>query len=79
MRCNICDKALTDKEVVWSTDLKAYEPCTTCLEAAMDAAYCDGFDAGDDSYVVIEDDEPFYDCVTVYRNVVSEGYCDDRN
>lgn len=43
MRCNICDRVLSDAEVVWSKDLGAFEPCTTCLDIALDAAYSDGF------------------------------------
>lgn len=43
MRCNICDRALSDAEVVFNKDLDAYEPCSTCLEVAMDAAYSQGF------------------------------------
>lgn len=53
MRCNICDKALTDKEVVFNKDLEAYEPCTVCLDAAMDAAYCDGFQYNDEDECVV--------------------------
>ena len=43
MRCAICDRALSDTEVVFNKDLDAYEPCSTCLEVAMDAAYSQGF------------------------------------
>lgn len=43
MRCNICDRALSDTEVVWNKDINTYEPCSTCLEVAMDAAYSQGF------------------------------------
>lgn len=43
MRCHICDKALTEAETQVSPSGKGYEPCTTCMEIAMDAAYCDGF------------------------------------
>lgn len=43
MRCNICDRALSDAEVVFNKDLDTYEPCSTCLEVAMDAAFSQGF------------------------------------
>lgn len=43
MRCNICDRALSDTEIIWNKDIKTYEPCNTCLEIAMDAAYSQGF------------------------------------
>lgn len=48
MRCNCCDKALPDTEVVWNNELKAYEMCATCLEVAMDAAFSQGFTHPDD-------------------------------
>jgi hypothetical protein len=43
MRCNICDNALSDTEIQVTPDGKTWEPCTTCLDVAFDAAYCDGF------------------------------------
>lgn len=49
MRCNICNHALTDKEVTFNEDLQTFEPCTTCLDIALDAAYSDGF-LGDDDF-----------------------------
>jgi cytidine deaminase len=36
MRCNICNKVLTDKEVNYNHDLKTYEPCTLCLDVIQD-------------------------------------------
>lgn len=53
MRCNICDKQLSDKEVVWNKELDAFEPCAYCLEAAMDAAYSDGFQHDDDTRGIV--------------------------
>lgn len=43
MRCNICDRALSEQEIVHNKDLNAYEPCSVCLAAAFEAAYSDGF------------------------------------
>lgn len=43
MRCYICDHQLTDKEVNYNQDLGMDEPCTTCLDVALDAAYSGGF------------------------------------
>lgn len=67
MRCNICDKELSDKEVVYNEELQAYEPCTYCLDVALDAAYSNGFQKEDDEFVLIEDldesfilDKPYY-------------------
>jgi hypothetical protein len=48
MRCVICDKALSDTEVVFNKDLNDYEPCYTCLEIAMDAAFSQGHHRPDD-------------------------------
>lgn len=56
MRCSCCDRALSDKEVVWNDDLKSYELCTVCLDIALDAAYNNGFDPDDDMFVLIDDD-----------------------
>src|SRR3546814_4012836 len=56
MRCSICDRALTEKEVSYNEDFHNWEPCSTCLEIAMDAAYCDGFDREDDSFILLTDD-----------------------
>lgn len=42
-RCNICDNELTEQEIQFGED-KKLEPCTSCLEIIMDAAYCDGFE-----------------------------------
>ncbi len=39
MHCNICDRQLSEKEISWNADLQAYEPCSTCLDVIMDAAY----------------------------------------
>lgn len=61
MKCYICDKDLSDKEIHYNEDMKAYEPCSYCLEAAMDAAYCDGFNIEEDDLVVIDELDPFPD------------------
>lgn len=54
MRCYCCDKELSDKEVIYNEEMKSYEPCTTCLDIAMDAAYSDGFQIEDDGVVVLD-------------------------
>jgi hypothetical protein len=43
MRCFICDKILSENEIQTNKDTKEFEPCPTCLEIALDAAYSDGF------------------------------------
>lgn len=62
MHCHICDCELSDKEISWNKDLDTFEPCTVCLDAAMDAAYCDGFVIEDDDTIVLDssfDDERY--------------------
>lgn len=43
MRCNICDKPLSESEIVYIPETKSFDCCTTCLDIALEAAYCDGF------------------------------------
>ncbi len=43
MRCHVCDRVLTDKEIVYNTDIPAFEPCNVCLDVIMETAYSDGF------------------------------------
>lgn len=57
MRCHICDKALSDTEVVFNKELNDYEPCSTCLEIAMDAAFSQGYHRPDDEIAVEVGDE----------------------
>lgn len=60
MKCDICDKELSEKEISYNEDIETFEPCSTCLDVIMDAAYSDGFLTEDDEYILIEDDEPVY-------------------
>jgi hypothetical protein len=54
LNCHVCDRGLSETEVVWNKEggklpgTGAFEPCSTCLEAAMEAAYTDGFVRGDE-------------------------------
>lgn len=66
MHCNICDKQLSEKEINYNDDLKSFEPCSVCLEAAMDAAYSDGFLTEDDEFVIINDDTFISDTSDIY-------------
>ena len=53
MRCNCCDKILTDAEIQWNKELGTWEMCSICLDISLDAAYSDGFqDDGDDTLVI---------------------------
>jgi len=56
MKCHICDRDLSDKETIYNEDLQAYEPCTTCLDIALDAAYCNGFSIEHDEIPTLDAD-----------------------
>jgi hypothetical protein len=58
VRCNICDKPLSEKEVSWNDDIKTFEPCTTCLDVALDAAY--GQHRPDDEDILLDNDFDVY-------------------
>jgi len=57
MRCNICNKDLTDKEVSFNEDLDTFEPCGECLEIIYDTAFGQGYNPDDDRVSVIEEPE----------------------
>lgn len=42
MRCYICDKQLTDKEVNYNEQTGKYEPCSECLDIITDTAFPSG-------------------------------------
>lgn len=77
MRCNICDHTLTDKEVIFNKEAEAFEPCTTCLDIAMDAAYCDGYQYNEETECVVLV-ESFDDVEDEYlTNIHQRGERDD--
>jgi hypothetical protein len=55
MHCHICDKMLTEAEIIYNAELRGYEPCTVCLSAAMDAAYSGGFRNDEEVECFLED------------------------
>ena len=56
MKCNICDKDMSDKETSFNEELETFEPCTVCLDVAFDAAFSNGFSRDDeDKYVILGD------------------------
>ena len=58
MRCHICDRPLSDSEVQTCPSGSGFEPCTTCMDIALDAAYCDGFVKEDlDEVEVLDGDD----------------------
>lgn len=72
LKCNCCDKDMSDKETIFNEELGTWELCTVCLDAAFDAAFSQGFsrDDEDDKFVILDDDydypeevrrEPVYD------------------
>lgn len=60
MRCNICDKALTENEINWNKEIDAFDPCSTCLEIALEAAFGQGYHDDDEEYVPVLDDDDYF-------------------
>jgi len=56
MHCHICDAELSEKEINWNKELDSFEPCTVCLDIAMDAAYSNGYTTEDDVFVILDSD-----------------------
>ena len=59
MRCYICNKPLSEKEGSYNEELKHDEPCTTCLDIALEAAYSGDFSMWDDDtffYPVVDEE-----------------------
>jgi hypothetical protein len=54
VRCFICNEVLSDTEIQLAPD-GTYEPCTECMEIALDAAYSEGFSPDSDTDPEIED------------------------
>ncbi len=54
MKCNICDAEISEKEIQWNPDYKSWEPCGTCIEIALDAAYSDGYSHEEDVITVLD-------------------------
>jgi len=61
MHCHICDKELSEKEIVFNVELDGFEPCSECLDIIYETAFGNGFDPEDDDVSVIEADEETLD------------------
>ncbi len=61
MRCNCCDRALSEQEIHYNEELKAWEMCVTCLEISMDAAYSQGFSRDNEEDLLFVVDEEYDD------------------
>lgn len=57
---------MSEKEITWNTDIQTFEPCTTCLDIAFDAANSGGFKIDDDD---VETIEPYFDDAEVDERV----------
>ena len=79
MRCNICDRNLTDKEVSFNKDLDTWEPCTDCLDVAMDAAYSQRFgpESAHDGIILDSDFDEGYLPEYVNEYASYRGYDED--
>lgn len=69
MRCNCCDKGLSDAEITWNKDLEAWEMCQECLDIAYEAAYSGSFSDDDEPY---EPDDDYEEGITV--EIEDESY-----
>lgn len=43
MKCSICDREMTETDIVWNKDTKEFEPCPVCLDVIWETAYSGGF------------------------------------
>ena len=73
MRCHICDKTLSEKEISWNKDIGTFECCSVCLEISLDAAFSDGFSRPDedDSFVIIEDNTDYESAMNTMYSLLS--------
>lgn len=80
MKCNCCDKDMSDKETVFNEELGTWELCTVCLDVALDAAYSNGFSRDDeDKYVILGDaDDWEYDGSEGREGIIETDYGYDR-
>lgn len=72
MRCNICDRQLSDKEISWNKEINNFECCGTCLEISLEAAFSDGFLKEDDDHVLIDNDSNLSDVFDFSFQVYNE-------
>jgi hypothetical protein len=77
LKCHICDRDLSDTEVIFSNDTQTYEPCTTCLNIVMEAAYCEGF-VKEEPYPEIEIFEDETEVLEPEFERLGYGFADDR-
>lgn len=56
MKCYICDKELSEKEIIYNEEVSSYEPCTTCLDVIYDTAYCGNFAFDPDAVEFVDED-----------------------
>lgn len=78
MRCNCCDRKLSDEEISYNPEIDAFELCHTCLEIALDAAFSDGYTDPDEDDVTsvldaedtVEVEVPYSD-LSIYRSLIN--------
>ena len=82
MRCNCCDRALSEDEIQFNTDINAWEMCSTCVDIALDAAFSGSFSYDDDEdYLFVTLDDGVEDLFVANElgltSVVDEGWGGD--
>jgi len=78
VKCYICDKELSEKEIIYNEEASAFEPCTTCLDVIYDTAYCGGFAIDPDDIDIVDvdydqNDVPFIDKIWRTFNIEDES------
>lgn len=59
MRCNCCDRVLSEQEIHFNPEIDAFEMCSTCVEIAFDAAFSGSYQYDDEEgylFVTLEDE-----------------------
>ena len=82
MRCNCCDRALSEDEIQFNPQIDAWEMCSTCVDIALDAAFSGSFSYDDDEdYLFVTLDDGVEDLFVANElgltSVVDEGWGGD--
>ena len=82
MRCNSCDRVLSEDEIQFNPDINAWEMCSTCVDIALDAAFSGSFSYDDDEdYLFVTLDDGVEDLFVANElgltSVVDEGWGGD--
>ena len=51
MHCNCCDRELSVNEIIWNRQLGAWEMCSSCLSASLEAAFGTNYEEEEGVYL----------------------------